>query len=222
MFLSKNMENILQNIYQIENDKYKCPICHEIAFPPVKWWVSKPVDPNITPCNHIYCLECTRTFFQLNRKISDRTVNRFECLICQQQLIHGTTATGVPKNANDVYYHCSYDDYKIVKLLVELETNGLGKKCIETNCNYTTTCPNDMRNHCKNECLVSNMKCIHPGCNFTSTRVFLSEHEKNCVFKPLQCKLCKIKKNRNDLVYHYYNYHKVEHNIDSIFDKHNE
>ena len=41
---------------------------------------------------------------QLNKKISDRTVNRYECLLCQQKLILGSTVTGAPKNASEVSY----------------------------------------------------------------------------------------------------------------------
>jgi hypothetical protein len=207
------MENIfLEKIYQIEIEKYKCPICHEIAFPPVKWWVAKPSDNNTTVCNHIYCLECTRLYFQLNKKIADRVVNRYECLICHQSLIWGSTITGVPKNANDVYYHCHIDDYQIIKLLIEKETNGIGKKCIENNCTFQTCCPEEMKLHCRNDCLASNIKCSYLGCYFTATRNFVREHEKTCYFKPVQCKLCQLKKNKSELIFHYQNHHRVEDN----------
>ena len=201
--------NILNKLYSIEIEKFTCPICHEIAFPPVKWFVIKPESQHTPLCNHVYCLNCTRTYFQLSKKISDRTVNRFECLLCQQQLIFGSTITGQPKNASDIYYHCNADDCKIIKLLIEKETNGVGKKCHEIGCEYRTTCPEEMKNHCRNDCEVAQIKCFNQGCTFTDNRKFVYEHLKICPWTPLQCKFCHFKKHKTDLQYHYKHFHKI-------------
>lgn len=203
------MENILSNIMSVELDKYKCPICHDIPFPPVKWFIEKPYDQHTPLCNHIYCLECTRIYFQLNKKISERTVNRYECLLCQQQLIKGNTVSGVPKNASDVYYHCNSDDCRIIKLLIEYDTNGFGKKCPQQNCSYRTCCPEEMKFHCRDSCLFTKIKCPHPGCFKYDYREVVNKHIQTCTLKPIQCKLCKAKSSYHELVSHYQNYHKI-------------
>jgi hypothetical protein len=211
------MEQIIRNLYTIELEKFKCPICHDTAFPPVKLFVQKPATQHTPVCNHIYCLDCIRTYFQLNKKISDRNVNRYECLLCQQKLILGSTISGVPKNANDVYYHCSSDDCRIIEILVQCETTGNGRKCPEKNCEFRSCSPEEMRTHCRNVCEFTKIKCIYPKCTFYNARNLVHEHEQVCKFKPLQCKLCDISKNYNDLLYHYNHFHKILNVFDRPF-----
>jgi len=210
------MENTLQSIYSIEVDKLTCPICHEIAFPPVKWFIQKPDNQHTPMCSHVYCLNCTRTYYQLNKKISDRNVNRYECLLCQQKLILGSTVTGAPKNASEVYFHCTTDECRIVKLLVTMETDSLGRKCVEDSCNYRTCCPEEMKSHCRNECEVALLKCTFQGCHFMSTRKFMKEHEIDCRWKPIRCKFCSFQKCHAELLYHYTQYHRIETNTDTL------
>lgn len=201
------MEQIMNQLYSIEFEKYKCPICHDIAFPPVKLFIKKPTVPNTPVCNHIYCLSCIRTYYQLDKKISDRKVNRFECLICQQPLITGSTICGVPKNANDVYYHCSDDDNKVINLLVYNETNGQGKQCLS--CDFKTCHVDEMKQHMRHLCENMKIKCIHDKCNYYDYRREVIEHQDQCKYKPIQCKLCNVKKGKGDLTYHYHSFHRV-------------
>lgn len=187
---------------------YTCAICQRISFPPVRWNVKNPTDSSIPRCNHTYCLCCTRSYFQLDKKVSDRRETRLECCVCQHPLNTGSCTSGAPRNAKDVYYHCNGDDYEMVKLLMQVENEW--RQCEEQGCDYITNDPECMRKHLREECMHNNLTCRYrsQGCSFVGFRDSVSEHEKECQFQILLCGLCNntlvsIDKNQHLRSYHY-------------------
>lgn len=169
---------------------YTCAICQRISFPPVRWNVKNPTESNIPRCNHVYCLSCTRVYFQLDKKVNERRETRYECCVCQQQLHTGSCSSGAPKNAKDVYYHGNGDDYEMVKLLMEVE--GEVRQCEEKGCTYTTNDPIQMRTHLIESCNYNNLTCRYrnQGCSFVGFRGEVSEHQTVCLYQITQCGLC--------------------------------
>jgi hypothetical protein len=196
-------------------ETYTCQICQRIAFPPVKWNVQTPFDNNIPRCVHMYCLNCTRLYFQLDTKIVDRKPVRYECLVCQQPLNRGNCYNGNPANAKDVYYHCSNDEYIITQQLVLNESQD-GIKCVYEECQFKTSDPYKMKAHNRHDCNFNVITCSNRqyGCKFTGKRQSINEHNLNCEYKPVKCKLCSLlisSKYSND---HLIKYHFVTKNID--------
>ena len=217
------MDNtIVKQLIKKNTEMFECVICQRIAFPPVKWNISTVQCESTPKCNHMYCLKCTRIYFQLDKKVNDRHGIRYECCACQQPLSSGSCINGYPKNAKDVYYHCNNDEYTIVELLTKLD--GEKRQCEEGKCTFETTDPYKMRVHMRDECEYNELNCKYRkyGCNFKGLRSFLVAHEGCCTFKPTRCMLCNCVIKMADKVYHLNSYHHVTmtHKIDNsvIFD----
>jgi len=184
------------NIDSLLTDIYTCAICQRISFPPVKWNVECPEDSTIPKCNHIYCLNCTKLYFELDKEQSERT-KKYQCLVCQKYLL----------SKDNIYFICTQDEDNIVKYL--LTKNNDIRFCDSQECIFKTNDPYLMKEHIKN-CSTYIKKCKYgiSGCNYISKQSELKEHEKLCEYRIVKCILCKrniINKNKlkHMVQYHY-------------------
>ena len=198
-------------------ETHTCAICQRIAFPPVRWNVENPTDSNIPKCNHLYCLNCTRSYFQLDLKVSDRREVRSECCVCYQPLNRGSCINGQPKNARDIYYHCNGDEYSIIELLVNLEGE---RTCDMKSCNFKTSSPEKMRHHLCSDCDFNVLNCQYRkhGCSFHSFRKEIKHHEDNCEYRIIQCLLCNVMLKKVDKISHLSSFHKINNSFDKFLD----
>jgi hypothetical protein len=204
------MNTIITKIEQ----NHTCPICQKIAFPPVKWNIQTPLDNNIPRCNHIYCINCTRLYFQLDKKVIDRKPVRYECLVCQQSLIKGSCYNGLPQNSKDVYYHCNNDEYIITQELI-LKESPEGRKCVYDECNFKTIDPYKMKIHSRDECKFNVITCPNRyyGCKISDKRDIISNHAFYCEYLPIKCKLCLSSVSKKESILHLINNHHVNQNV---------
>jgi len=209
---SKITEQLLLKIMET----HTCAICQRIAFPPVRWNVENPSDSNIPKCNHLYCLNCTRSYFQLDLKVSDRREIRSECCVCYQPLSRGSCVNGQPKNARDIYYHCNGDEYATVELLITLEGDRM---CDMKNCSFETTSPEKMRQHLNSECNFNVLNCQfrRNGCSFHSNRKDIKSHEDDCEYQTIQCLLCNVLIRKIDKTTHLSSFHKISNGYDKFY-----
>lgn len=173
---------------------YTCLICQKIAFPPVKWNTVTPI--NSTPkCNHIYCLECTKIYFSL-----EKSKIRYNCLSCQKVL----------QSEVDTYNFCTYDEDNLVNILIKI--NGEERKCSE--CDFTSDDLFLMKNHILRECSFIKYNCKYKknGCNEKLFNAELNLHENICDYKTMECLFCHQLMINKDIKYHMKSYHYVHNN----------
>lgn len=188
------MEKLIQDIYT-------CSICQRIALPPVKWNTVSPDHISIPKCNHIYCLECTETYFKMERR-------KTSCLICQRPLA---------PFSEEQYHFCSYDEDNIINLLQGKEE----RKCHL--CNFKTNDSFLMKEHYLKTCENALHACkFHKnGC---SEKLKLNENHE-CSFRSIKCKLCKNIFMFRDLNLHLNIFHHIsteEVKMDNLFSETNE
>ena len=174
----------------------ECGICTEIATLPVKGVCCKNAK-SLPPG----CLNCVRTFYELNKPLQNRNYEKKGWAGC------GCNINLRNKSCKYFYEHC-----------LELDSirNIIGKsKCFHEECGLVFDTCAELRRHLDGtsssndthgNCPEAITKCKFPNCNYHNKRKIVEGEHYERFHKYIVCDVCNLKVERINLVHHYNNH----------------
>jgi hypothetical protein len=149
-----------------------CKICLDTLLIPVRikfsCFTTFDSDIHRQKCDYVLCLQCARTYLQMNIPKSKRK-EKIYCINCRKTYL-------VPYilNASKAYE-------KDMFLMRLLDTLNKTWSCRNVGCTYETKSQFEMDRHLRDSCTQSVIKCKWNGCKYYTYRNRMEEHEQNCI-----------------------------------------
>lgn len=156
---------------------FTCKICLDTLLIPVRLKFSCCTGHDSTKCDYALCLQCARSYFELNKPRNKRK-SAVYCLNCRKTCLNPREL-----NATRVYE-------KDILLMRILNTLGKSWSCRNAPCTFSHDSQIEIERHINKDCPFSMVKCRWIRCTVRALRKDITEHERACRYAEFDCPVC--------------------------------